>query len=545
MTNINSRGPSHSQPVGEVQWSRDVVRTERNDHPCLVYAQRPPSVPALLLVARRWHGRTHFVQGHRRITFEAHERAVMRVVQQLQQAGIRAQDRVLLFGVNQIEWVVAFWAIQCLGAVAVLGNAWWSEKELRGVIENIRPSLALTDMPRPAGLSDDIPHLAFENLRPLVDETSECPEVTHASIKEDDPSLIIFSSGTTGAAKGVLLSHRSVVANLHNLLVLTGRLPSELPDSHPGTVSLLSVPLFHLAGIQVTCNTLLSGGSLVFLEGRFDASEVLRLIEQEKVRVWGSIPTMVSRVLDSQDFNHYDTSSLVSVPMGGANVSRELRDKVRAAFPGVRGGGGTLYGLTEAGGVLAAGSGSEIAQRPGSVGRPLPVVEVQIKNPNGDGVGEIFARTPTAMSGYWGETSTPIDAEGWIPTGDLGRLDAQGYLYVVGRSKDVIIRGGENIACVHVEQALLTHPDVIEAAVVALPHPDLGEEVGAALLLRPSANPDIAGLRAHVAQSLARFEVPTRWWLRRVPLPTNATGKIVRRDITNEWIGRGGDNIIE
>ncbi|SRR6266487_1132293 len=545
MTDINPSVPHISPPVGAVRWSRNVVRTEVSGHSCLVYAERPPSVPALLLDARRWHGRTHFVQGHRRITFEAHERAVMRVAQRLQQAGIRAQDRVLLFGVNQVEWVVAFWAIQWLGGVAVLGNVWWSEKELREVIEMIHPKLVLTDTPRPGGLSDDIPLLSFANLRALVDDNSKCPEFEHAPINEDDPSLIIFSSGTTGAARGVLLSHRSVVANLQNLLVLTGRLPSELPNSHPGTVSLLSVPLFHLAGLQVTCSTLLSGGTLVFFEGRFEAAEVLRLIEQEKVRVWGSIPTMVSRVIDHEDFNRYDTSSLVSVPMGGASVSRELRDKVRAAFPGVHGGGGTLYGLTEAGGVLAAGSGSEIAQRPGCVGRPLPVVEVQIKNADVDGIGEILARTPTAMSGYWGETSTAIDAEGWISTGDLGRLDAEGYLYVVGRSKDIIIRGGENIASVHVEQALLSHPDVIEAAVVALPHPDLGEEVGAALLLRPGTDPDIAGLRSHAAQSLARFEVPTRWWIRRAPLPTNATGKILRREITNEWMGRGGDNIIE
>jgi long-chain acyl-CoA synthetase len=175
----------------------------------------------------------------------------------------------------------------------------------------------------------------------------------------------------------------------------------------------------------------------------------------------------------------------------------------------------------------------------------LPIVEVQIKNPDGDGVGEILARTPAAMSGYWGETSTSIDAEGWVSTGDQGRLDEEGYLYVVGRSKEVIIRGGENIACVHVEQTLLTHPDVIEAAVVALPHPDLGEEVGAALLLRPGAEPDIAELRSHAAQSLARFEVPTRWWIRRTPLPTNATGKISRGEITNEWMGRGDANIID
>jgi long-chain acyl-CoA synthetase len=317
MTNINPSVPHISPPVGAVRWSRNVVRTEVSGHSCLVYVERPPSVPALLLDARRWHGRTHFVQGDRRITFDVHERAVMRVVRRLQRAGIGARDRVLLFGANQVEWVVAFWAIQCLGGVAVLGNAWWSEKELREVIEMIHPKLALTDAPRPGGLSDDIPHLSFGDLRALVDDDQESSELKLAPIDEDDPSLIIFSSGTTGAARGVLLSHRSVVANLHNLLVLTGRLPSELPDSHPGTVSLLSVPLFHLAGLQVTCSTLLTGGSLVFLQGRFDAAEVLRLIEKERVRVWGTVPTMVSRVIDHEDLTRYDTSSLVSVPMGG------------------------------------------------------------------------------------------------------------------------------------------------------------------------------------------------------------------------------------
>jgi acyl-CoA synthetase (AMP-forming)/AMP-acid ligase II len=302
----DSNPGTHSIPspvVAPPRWSRNVVRTEVSGHSCLVYAERPPSVPSLLLDARRWHGRTHFVQGDRRITFDAHERAVMRVVRRLQRAEIRARDRVLLFGTNQVEWVVAFWAIQCLGGVTVLGNAWWSEKE--------------------------------------------------------------------------------------------------------------------------------------------------------RVRVWGSVPTMVSRVIDHEDFARYDTSSLVSVPMGGAVVSPELREKVRAAFPGVRGGAGTLYGLTE------------MERRPGCVGRPLPVVEVRIKDPDSNGVGEILARTPTAMSGYWGETAATIDVEGWVSTGDLGRLDEEGYLYVVGRSKDIIIRGGENIASVHVERALLTHPDVLEVVVVA------------------------------------------------------------------------------
>src|SRR5258708_12743197 len=194
MTDTNPSVPQIPPPVGAVRWSRNVVRTEVSGHSCLVYAERPPSVPALLLDARRWHGRTHFVQGDRRITFDAHERAVMRVAQRLQQAGIRAQDRVLLFGVNQVEWVVAFWAIQCLGAVAVLANAWWSEKELREVMESIRPKLALTDLPRPGGLSDDIPLLSFATLRALADDNGTSPEFLLPPLHEDLPPPLISHS---------------------------------------------------------------------------------------------------------------------------------------------------------------------------------------------------------------------------------------------------------------------------------------------------------------------------------------------------------------
>ena len=180
------------------------------------------------------------------------------------------------------------------------------------------------------------------------------------------------------------------------------------------------MPLFHLAGIQTSCPALLTGGTVVFLSGRFDPAEVLPLIERERVRVWGSVPTMVSRVLDHPDLACRDVSSLRSVPMGGAAVSPELRQRVAASFPGVRAGAGSLYGLTEAGGVLAAGSGRDLDDRPGCVGRALPVVELRIAPAGPDGVGEIQARTPTQTDGYLGDPEPLADPDGWISTGDLG-----------------------------------------------------------------------------------------------------------------------------
>lgn len=500
-------------------WGREVERSTVGGHPCLVYTRRPRSLAELLLERRRWPDRELLVQGGRRITGTELERLVARTASGLKGRGVGPGDRVLLLGFNSVEWVVAFWALQCLGAVAALGNAWWSDAEVAAAVAQVEPVLAITDRP-------------VDGAVPFAELGGPDAPLDLHPVAEDDIALIMFSSGTTGAAKGVLMSHRSVVANIHNLLVLTGRLPDELPESHPGTVSMLSVPLFHLAGIQTSITTLLSGGRLVFLEGKFDPGEVLRLIEAERVRVWGSIPTMVSRVLEHPDFAAFDTSSVSSVPMGGSAISPELRARVAASFTGVKARVGSLYGLTEAGGVLAAGSGADITSRPGAVGRALPVVELAIR----DG-GEIAARTPTMTGGYLGDPAPIADADGWVLTGDLGRIDEDGWLYVTGRSKDVIIRGGENIAAAHVEQALLTHPDVVEVAVVALPHADLGEEVAAAVVLRGPADAD--ALRAHAAGSLGRHEVPTRWWFHPGPLPTNPSGKIVRRQVREEWPANG------
>ena len=543
--------PMPDQPAAEaVRWGREVVAGTAAGHPCLTYARRPGSLAELLPGTGRWAEREFLVQGERRLSYGAFTGAVARVAAHLHGLGVRPGQRIMLLGFNQIEWVAAFWATQTLGAVAVLGNAWWNEAETAAALAQAAPVLVLASRPPASGALGPVRPgrvLSLDTLRPLMDAGEppalQAPASQPARVTEDDPALIMFSSGTTGTAKGVVMSHRSVIANLQNLLVLTGRLPTELPPGHPGTVSLLSVPLFHLAGIQTSCLALLTGGTVVFLNGRFDPAEVLLLIERERVRVWGSVPTMVSRVLDHPDLARRDTSSLRSVPMGGAAVSPELRQRVAASFPGVRSGAGSLYGLTEAGGVLAAGSGRDLDDRPGCVGRALPVVELRIAGAGPDGVGEIQARTPTQTDGYLGDPEPLAGPDGWISTGDLGRIEEPGWLYVTGRSKDIIIRGGENIACAHVERSLLRHPDVLEAAAVGLPDADLGEQVGAVVVLAPGAAADLAALRAHAGRELARFEQPARWWLRRDPLPVNATGKILRREIRAQWLARGGADL--
>ena len=524
-------------------WGSRVVPGVVAGHPCKVFAHRPRSMADLLLDAGRWAEREFIVQAGRRLTGGGHARAAGRVARLFRERGVRPRDRVVLLGYNHVEWLVAFWAAQLLGATAVLGNAWWSDAEAAAMLEEARPTLVLSDRPQERLALGDAAFLPFAALRPVIEEDgADDPPLRGEPVEEEWPALVLYSSGTTGRARGVVVSHRGVIANIQNLLLLTGRLPSELPDGHPGTVSLVTMPLFHLAGIQISLTTMLSGGKLVFLAGRFDPVEVLRLIQGERARAWGSVPTMVSRVVQHPDLAAYDTSSLASVQMGGAAVSPDLRAEVARAFPNTRRRVGSLYGLTEAGGVLAAGSGADLEGRPGCVGRPLPSVDVAIRHPDGAGVGEIVARAPSAPSGYLGDPTPIAGPEGWVPTGDLGRLDADGYLYVVGRSKDTIIRGGENVASAHVEAALRRHPDVLDAAVVPLPHPDLGEEVAAAVVVRDGASLPAEELRAHVARDLARFEVPSRWWMRSEPLPTNAAGKTLKREIVGNWpTGAAGD----
>jgi long-chain acyl-CoA synthetase len=245
---------------------------------------------------------------------------------------------------------------------------------------------------------------------------------------------------------------------------------------------------------------------------------------------------MVLRVLDHPDLAKRDITSVRSVSLGGAPVPASLVDRIRSAFPRSERAVGKVYGLTEAGGTLTSASGSDSLERPGTVGRPLPLVEVRISNPDTNGEGEIVARSVTQMSGYFGGTGESIiDAEGWIHTGDVGKIDDDGYLYVTGRSKDVIIRGGENIASSQVEERLAAHPDVVECVVLGLPDEDLGEAVAAAIVVRRGspATPQI--LSEYAREWLAYFEVPTRWWFREDALPCNDSGKVDKRAVAAAW----------
>ncbi len=521
-------------------WGTEIVPELAAGRAVRAYRDRRRCVAELLEDLERWGERTCLVQGARRISFAAHLRDVNVLAAEFIRRGVRPGDRVMLLAGNSAEWVTAFWAGFRAGAIVVPANAWWSPTEITHALEITRPTIVVADERRAATLPTEVAVLRPAEIRALCDAAGTAPIAAPTGVTapaEDAPAMILFTSGTMGAAKGVVLSQRAVVANIHSLLARTRRLPSQIGPDHVATVSLMSLPLFHVGGIQTMISGQLAGGTLLFLEGRFDPVQVLSLIEREKVRFFGGVPTMVMRVLECPRLGDFDTSSIESVAMGGSMVVPELAERIKAGFPTAQSNITSIYGLTEAGGALTSAGRTDLLDRPGCVGRALPVVELRILAPDEAGVGEVIARSPTLMSGFYDgdPADTPIDADGWLHTGDLGRLDADGYLYIVGRSREIIIRGGENIAPGHVENCLLSLAELADVAVVGLPHPSLGEEVGAAIVLRPGSVLDFDRLRATAREKLARFEVPTRWWIGTDPLPLNATGKVAKRVLIDTW----------
>jgi long-chain acyl-CoA synthetase len=325
-----------------------------------------------------------------------------------------------------------------------------------------------------------------------------------------------------------VLSHRALVANLQSLLIVSKRLPDE--SSEPSSsVTLVGLPLFHIGAIQLILVPIVTGGRVVFLEGRFEAADVLATIERERVTMLSGVPTMMERMIACPA--RHDLTSMRTIVLGGAPVSTDLLERTAALFPNARRGIGQTYGATECGGVVSTGVAEQINARPGSSGRLPPVVEARTAD---GGTGELLVRSPACMDGYWGLPDDPaLDADGWVHTGDIGHVDSDGYVYVTGRLKDVIIRAGENIAAPLVETRLLQHPAIAEAAVLGLPHADLGEEVGAVVV--PAGPLDLDEVSEFLRERVAAFAIPTRWWVREERLPTNDAGKVLKHVLASSW----------
>lgn len=524
----------------ELRWGERVVRRPDGDTPFLVYEPRLRNLDEILAEGARWGGRHYLVHGDRRLRYDELMGAVAWASTELRARGVERADRVLLLGGNSIPWVVSFWAVIRLGAVPVLGNGWWNGPEIAHAVHLVEPTRVLAAKP---SLDQVDPTMvvdltAFDRSpgtvpAPAADSPSDA---ARSYPDEDSPAVILFTSGSTGLPKGAVLSHRALIAGQHTALHMTRRLPHQIGNDLPAEVTLQSGPVFHIGGLLTLLRSWLLGGTVIFHRDRFDPAEVVDLIEREGVHRWGGVPTMVRRVLELPGIEGRDLSSVRSLTLGGAPVPAELAERIPLRFPNVRRGTSQIYGQSEAGGTLTAASVRDLAERPGTAGRPLPVVELRIDGAGPDGVGEIVARTPAQMSGYWRQSEDdPFTPDGWLRTGDLGRLDEDGYLYLSGRSKDIIIRGGENVAAPLVEATLLEHPAVRDAAVVGLPDADLGEIVAAAVVVDRDRPVDADELTAFAKSRLAYFAVPQRWWIRFEALPVNLAGKIDKPTIQTSF----------
>ena len=380
-------------------------------------------------------------------------------------------------------------------------------------------------------------------------------EAVSAAVDEDDIFAILYTSGTTGRPKGVTITHRQMLANLQNIIVLgvaqTDAAGHRRPEAtaeatNTQAASLLVVPLFHVTGCLSTMTVgYATGGKLVLMPpGRFEPVAAMEVIERERVTSIGGVPTIMWRIIEAPERSRYDLSSVQRASYGGAPAAPELVERIAEAFPNLRKTLSTAYGLTETASVATAHGGDDYFAHPGSVGRPAPTVELKIvaddgtEQPVGE-PGEIWIKGPNVMArGYWNrpEVNAESFTDGWFHTGDIGRVDEDGFVYIVDRAKDLIIRAGENIACVEIENVLFQHPDVVDAAVVGVAHTVLGEEVKAVVQVRAGAAVTADELRDFCRPHLANFKVPEYVEIRSEPLPRNPAGKVLKNLL------RGGES---
>ena len=529
--------------------------------PTRVWKNAPPTLVALLEHARGFGAREFCVLDDDRVTYDAFYRAVAHLAQNLAARGIRKGDRIALAMRNLPEWPVIFFASAALGAIIVPLNGWWTGGELQFGIADSGSRLLFVDGERSARIApqmaalDDVEAVIVargdagdlargETLEAIIGPPAawaDLPEMAlpAIAIASDDPATIFYTSGTTGTPKGALGSHRNLTTN-----ILSGayagargylRRGEAVPEPAPRTM-LTVIPLFHVTACSATLmGTLASGSKLIFMR-KWDALQALQIIERERVTMTGGVPTIAWQILEHPDRDKYDLSSLESISYGGAPSAPELVRRIRSDLGAMPGNG---WGMTETMATVTSHSAEDYLHRPESCGPAVPVSDLKIMDVAGEQelpvgeVGELWARGPQIVIEYWNRPDATAETfvDGWVRTGDLARLDEEGFCYIADRAKDVIIRGGENIYSSEVENILYAHPAVSDAALIGLPHRTLGEEPAAVVHLSAGMTVSERELQDHVRQHLAAFKVPVRVHFCAETLPRNANGKILKREL--------------
>ena len=517
------------------------------------YATAPPSLRELWLSSNQFAERDYLVYEDERWTYAEAHRDVASVASWLYAQGVRPGDHVAIAMRNYPEWLVTYWASVSIGAVVVGMNAWWVGAEMAFALADSRPKVLVCDQQRleqVLTLGSEIDEMTVVAVR-----TSEAPdsvvpwsnviahggELPAVTIDPDSDACIFYTSGTTGQPKGAQLTHRGCVANVMSLgfwaavlKELAQRKGQTAEDPAATTpAALVTTPLFHVtANNCVAHGSTLAGGKLVHMY-KWDAGTALRLIEQEKITALTGVPVMARELISHPDFASTDTSSLISVGGGGAQLQPDLVSKIDESVATAR--PNTGYGMTETCGVITALSADFFVDKPDSCGPALPVYEVKCVDadnktvPQGE-VGELLVKGAQVIRGYLNreEATAETITDGWLRTGDVARIDEHDFIYIVDRVKDMVLRGGENVYCAEVENAIFDHPAVAETIVFGVPDQRLGEEVGAAVYLATDASAD--DIRAHCSTQMAKHKIPRYIWFVSEPLPKNANGKFMKRE---------------
>lgn len=527
-----------------------------------VFANAPPSLRALFALARERAEQEFLVYEEERWTFGDLMQRVDEIADALvERYGVAPGDRVAIAMRNFPEWIAAFAAVTSVGAIAVCLNAWWTSDELTYGLEDSGTRVLIADLER---IERARPGLAAGRLRALVVRSGDAALPEHAErvenvispgaglpdvqIDPDDDATILYTSGTTGHPKGAVSTHRAILNALFafgcRAAVNQAMRPPTEPHPWPPSFILI-VPLFHVTGLVPVLLSCVLGGFKLVMMYRWNPERALELIERERVTNFVGVPTMSWDLLESPDFARRDTSSLTNVGGGGAPAPPELVARIDRSFR--RGTPGMGYGMTETNAYGPQNSGAALLARPRSAGRPVPILAVKVIDergaelPRGE-IGEICFRGATLIRGYWGKPEATAEAivDGWLRSGDLGRMDEEGFVYVEDRLKDMVLRAGENVYSAEVEAAIYEHPSVHEAAVFGLPHQRLGEEVAAVVMTRRDATLSAQALDAYLRERLAAFKVPTVIEFTSTQLPRNASGKILKRALRDEIAARLG-----
>lgn len=528
--------------------------------PTRIWKNAPPHLAALLELGRS-HGDTEFiVYESERVTYESFYRATVKLAKEFQARGIEKGDRVALAMRNLPEFPVAYFAAVSIGAIIVPLNAWWKGSELSFGISNSGAKVLVCDAERWDTISphtsecSELKHVfvsrasgglsGAEHLEDIVGEASAWPSLPDENmpavdIHPDDDATIFYTSGTTGQPKGAIGTHRNATTNIHSsgyAAARTAMRRGEAPPEPEKKRGLLVIPLFHVTACNARMMGSVAAGHTLYFMHKWNTVKAFELIEKERIQSTGGVPTIAWQMIEHPDRKKYDLSSIEGISYGGAPAAPELVRLIKEEFGADPGSG---WGMTETSATVTVHGAEDYLNRPDSCGPPVATADLKIMTPEGDRelpigeVGELWARGPMIVRGYWNrpEATAETFVDGWVRTGDVARLDEEGFCFIVDRAKDIIIRGGENIYSSEVENVLYDHPAVTDAALIGIPHRTLGEEPAAVVHLAPGMSASEDELKAWVRERLAAFKTPVKIVFCDETLPRNANGKILKKDL--------------